>query len=228
VALSRFSALVRKGGRVVVLASAGASVESLGLLKRLLRGASLTAAVQVPTVDREEPLEGVPGLALRKERVANGDGARLLGYSTDWSAAVKTASSADLVVVLDQTLTEAEAALVSGAAAAVVLGTLQGQELPAAQIVLPITNLAEENGTFVNRDLRVQRYQQARSAAGMARPAWWVAAQAMSGGEAAPATAAEAFAAVAAMIPALAGMSYSDLGLTGRVPAASAAAHAGA
>jgi NADH-quinone oxidoreductase subunit G len=225
VALARLSALAKKGGRAVILASGGASLESLGLVKKLLAGATLTAVVQVPLADREEPLPGVPGLARRKEGAANGDGARLLGYSTDWAAGVQAAASADLVLVLDAILTDAEAALVSGAAAVVVLGTLQMQELAAAVLVLPVTNMAEENGTFVNRDLRVQRYQQARSAAGMARPAWWVAAGA---GAANVATAAAAFGVVAGLSPALAGMTYADLGLTGRVATAPAPASAGA
>jgi NADH-quinone oxidoreductase subunit G len=78
--------------------------------------------------------------------------------------------------------------------------------------------MAEEHGTWMNVDGRVQRYQQARSAPGMARPAWWVAASALEGADG-PGTAAEAFAAVAADWPALAGMSYQDLGLSGRVGA---------
>jgi NADH-quinone oxidoreductase subunit G len=225
VALSRLSALVRKGGRTVILASGGASLESLGLVKKLLGETTLTAVVQIPMADREEPLQGIPGLALRRERAANGDGARLLGYSTDWTAGVKAAAAADLVVVLDTVLTDAEAALVSAAGAVVVLGTLQAQELPAAVLVLPVTNMAEENGTFVNRDLRVQRYQQARSAPGMARPAWWIAAAA---GAMNVATAAAAFALAAGLSPALAGMTYADLGLTGRVANAAVPASAGA
>jgi predicted molibdopterin-dependent oxidoreductase YjgC len=188
----------------------------------------LTAAVQIPLGDAEQPLQGIAGLALRKERAANGDGARMLGYDTDWTRALEAAASADLVVVLDVQLTEAEAGLVAGAAAVVVLGTLQAQELAAAQLVLPVTNVAEENGTFVNRDLRVQRYQQARTAPGMARPAWWVAAQAAASHTSAPSTSAEAFSAVAAMIPALAGMSYAELGLTGGVARASVPAPVGA
>jgi hypothetical protein len=48
----------------------------------------------------------------------------------------------------------------------------------------------------------------------MARPAWWVAAAVGSTG---PTTASEAFAAVAGTVPALAGLTYADLGLTGRV-----------
>jgi NADH-quinone oxidoreductase subunit G len=225
VSLARTAALIRKGGRVVLLATGGASLESLGLLKHALTGTSLTAAVQVPVVDGEEPLQGVPGLALRKERAPNGDGARLLGYSTDWAGALQAAASADLVVLLDVTLTEAEQALLAGARAVIVLGTLQPQALEKAEVVLPISNVAEENGTFVNRDLRVQRYQQARTAPGMARPAWWVAAQLLPGS--APATVSEAFASVTAGIPALGGMGYADLGLTGRVARGATAAAAG-
>jgi NADH-quinone oxidoreductase subunit G len=213
-ALVRFGELAAKGGNAVVLASGNASLEALGLVKTLLTRARLTLAVQVPLADAEEPLQGVPNLALRRERAANGDGARLLGYSTDWQSAVQAASAADLVVLLDVTLTDAEAALVGGAAAVVVLGTLQGQELPAAQLILPVTTMAEEHGAFVNRDLRVQRYHQARSAPGMARPAWWVASEA---GRMDPGSAAEAFAMVANLVPALAGLTYGDLGMNGRV-----------
>ncbi len=213
-ALVRLGELAAKGGKAVVLASGNASLEALGMVKALLKSSTATLAVQLPMAESEEPLGGVPNLALRRERAANGDGARLLGYSTDWQAAVKAASAADLVILLDVTLTDAEAALVGGAMAVVVLGTLLGQELPAAQLILPVTTVAEEHGVFVNRDLRVQRYQQARTAPGMARPAWWIASEA---GRLEPSTAAEAFALVANLVPALAGLTYGDLGLTGRV-----------
>jgi len=213
-AIAVLGELAGPGGAAVVLASGGASLESLGMVRHLLSRSRLTAAVQVPLGDSEEPLNGIPNLALRRERAPNGDGARLLGYGNDWPAAITAASRADLVVLLDVNLTDAEVALVSGAATVVVLGTLEAQALPTARLVLPITNVVEENGTFVNRDLRVQRYQQARSAPGMARPAWWVAAAVGSTG---PTTASEAFAAVAATVPALAGLTYADLGLTGRV-----------
>jgi len=213
-ALVRLGELAAKGGKAVVLASGNASLEALGMVKALLKSASATLAVQLPMAESEEPLGGVPNLALRRERAANGDGARLLGYSTDWQAAVKAASAADLVILLDVTLTDAEAALVGGATAVVVLGTLLGQELPAAQLILPVTTVAEEHGVFVNRDLRVQRYQQARTAPGMARPAWRIASEA---GRLEPSTAAEAFALVANLVPAMAGLTYGDLGMTGRV-----------
>ncbi|MDH4132178.1 MAG: 2Fe-2S iron-sulfur cluster-binding protein [Gemmatimonadota bacterium] len=213
-ALDLVRGLVGQAGPAVILASGGASLESLGMLKGMLAGRPLTAAVQVPLADAEAPLAGVPNLALRKERAANGEGARLLGYSMEWDPAVKVAGKAALVVLLDVALTDAEAAVVAGAGAVVVLGTIESQALAAARVVLPVTNTAEEQGTFVNRDGRVQRYEQARSAPGMGRPAWWIAAEVQG---AAAATPAEAFAQVAAAVTGLAGMTYADLGVTGRM-----------
>jgi NADH-quinone oxidoreductase subunit G len=215
-ALERLSELAKKGGNTVLLASGCASLESLGMIHRLLSGGQLTAAVQVPMGESEEPLKGIKDLALRRERAPNGDGARLLGYNSDWSGALKTAGSASLVVLLDVNLTDAEAASIGNSTTVVVLGTIQTQELANAVLVLPITNVAEENGTFVNRDQRVQRYQQARTAPGMARPAWWIAATA-AGKASAPATASAAFESVCSSVPALAGLSYGDLGLAGSV-----------
>ena len=52
------------------------------------------------------------------------------------------------------------------------LGTVRDRRAPATrELVLPITTMAEENGTYVNRDGRVQRFLQAKGAPGMARPA---------------------------------------------------------
>jgi predicted molibdopterin-dependent oxidoreductase YjgC len=89
-----------------------------------------------------------------------------------------------------------------------------------ADLVLPITNMAEENGTYVNRDRRIQRYNQAKSQPGMARPAWWIAGEVLAGpgpSPSAPATAAEAFVLLGERWPAFAGLTHADLGFTGRV-----------
>jgi NADH-quinone oxidoreductase subunit G len=220
-AFARVSALIKNGGDAVLLASGGASVESLGQVKAMLAGTTLTAAVQLPQGEKEEPLAGVPNLAHRTELAPNGEGARMLGYGTDWSQALSKAANAKLVVLLDVTLTDAQAASFKGDV--IVFGTIQHQELPNAKVVLPITNVAEENGTFVNRDKRAQRYQQARSAPGMARPAWWIAAGVRGN---AATTAAEAFADVSKNAAALAGLTYNDLGFTGRVAGATVGAGA--
>ena len=231
-ALARFAQLVRAGSRstrAVILSSANASLESLGLVKRLLSRFDLVSVVRLP-LGAEAPLAGVPNLALRRERAANGDGARLLGYGTEWAAAIGAASSAALVVVLDAELTEEEAASVSSAAGLVVLGTVYGEELRSAQLILPVVTMAEENGTFVNQDLRVQRFLQARVAPGMARPAWWVAAETealTSPGIDIPTSADQAFAQVAESVPAISGFTYRELGLTGRVAGSPSAATVG-
>ena len=223
-ALDRLGAAVKAARRVVILASGRASTESLGFVRRMVDGASVTAAIKVP-LGAEAPLAGVPNLALRKERVPNLAGGSLAGYGTDWSAALAAAKGADLVVVLDADLDDADVAALSGAAAVAVIGTVDDDRLAGSALILPATNMAEENGTYVNRDHRVQRYFQAKPAPGMARPAWWIAAEATHAarGLAAPATAADAFAALGAMIPALAGLTYSDLGHTGRVVTPNAA-----
>ncbi len=224
-ALGRLAELVGAARRVVILASGRASTESLGLVRRLVDGRTVTAAIQVP-MGGEAPLAGIPNLALRAERVPNLDGARLAGYSTDWPAALAAAKTADLTIVLDADLTDAEAATLGPAT--VVIGTVDDDRVHGAALILPTTNMAEENGTYVNRDARVQRYFQAKAAPGMSRPAWWIAAEAgqILGGGVAPATAAAAFASLGSSIPALAGLTYAELGHTGRVvsPATAGAA----
>jgi len=172
----------------------------------------------VPTGD-EEPLAGVPGLALRAERSPNLEGAKTLGFDATWASAIAAAGKASLVVILDATLTDAEVTAMSGAGNIVVFATVDSEAWAQAGLVLPVTTMAEEQGTWMNRDGRVQRYQQAKAGPGLARPAWWIAAEAGEEGEDAPGTAAEAFAALGATWPALAGFSYADLGLTGRVAA---------
>jgi NADH-quinone oxidoreductase subunit G len=221
-ALERLAAVMEEArGTVVLLASGRSSTESLGWVRRLAgRAGEVVAAVKVP-LGEEAPLAGVPGLALRRERVPNLDGAKLAGYADDWAAAVQAVDGAALVLVLDGALEGSEAARLAGARQVVVLGTVDEAWIEeSAAMVLPVTTMAEENGTWVNRDLRAQRYQQARSSAGMARPAWWVAAETLAllePGGAWPETAAEAFAGLGAWIPSLAGLGYPDLGLTGRI-----------
>jgi NADH-quinone oxidoreductase subunit G len=219
-ALDRTAELLRAAsGRVVILASGRASTEALGWAMRLVEGNDVLAAVKVPFGD-EAPLPGVPNLALRRERAPNGDGARLLGYTASWGQSVSACSGAALVLVLDADLDDAEAAQVARANAVVGFLTVDDERFAGAEVVLPVTTMAEENGTFVNRDGRVQRYMQARPAPGMARPIWWAAANVWERGgtgRAAPATPADAFARLSERVPALGGVSWAELGLTGRV-----------
>jgi NADH-quinone oxidoreductase subunit G len=231
-ALARLEQALRgASGSAVILASGRASTESLGLVRRLVERLDVTAALQVP-LGEEAPLAGIPDLALRRERAPNLTGGQLLGYSADWTAALRQAASAAVVIVLDADLTPADQAALAGAPGMlVVLGTVLAEGLRDAELVLPITTMAEENGTYVNRDRRVQRFEQAKSQPGMARPAWWVAGEVLAGpgpSADAPSTAAEAFAALGEWWPIFAGLTHADLGFTGRVlPAAAPATAAG-
>ncbi len=220
-ALARLEQVLRgASGSAVVLASGRASTESLGLVRRLLDDFDVTAAVQVP-LGQEAPLAGIPNLALRRERAPNLAGAELLGYTRHWEAAMRQVLSAAVVVVLDAELSPTdEAALAAARGVVIVLGTVAADGLRNAELVLPVTTMAEENGTYVNRDRRVQRYEQAKSQPGMARPAWWVAGEVLAGpgpSADAPATAAEAFALLGERWPVFAGLTHGDLGYTGRV-----------
>ncbi|MEO8294688.1 MAG: 2Fe-2S iron-sulfur cluster-binding protein [Gemmatimonadota bacterium] len=210
--------LTSRRGSAVILANGSSSTEDLAFVKQMLDGYQVSAAVNIPE-GTEHPLPGVPNLALRPERAANGAGARLLGYSTDYRGALAGAVGASLVVVLNLDLPEADAAGLASHPGLIVIGTVIGEIERTAQAVLPMTNMAEENGTFVNRDNRVQRYEQAKAARGMARPAWWIASEVMSqlrAGYDAPATVEEAFDAMTALVPSLGGIRFAELGLTGR------------
>ncbi len=220
-ALDRLGQLVRgTSGSAVILASGRASTESLGLVRRMLDRLSVTAVVQVPIGD-VAPLAAVPNLALRAERAPNLTGAELLGYGSDWPAGLIELASAGLVIVLDAELSQSDLTLLAKTpASVVVMGTVVPEELRNAELVLPITTMAEENGTYVNRDRRIQRYNQAKSQRGMARPAWWVASEVVAGpgpSPTAPATAAEAFDLLGERWPVFANTSYADMGFTGRV-----------
>jgi NADH-quinone oxidoreductase subunit G len=223
-ALDRVRTILRGAtGRAVALVSPAASTEALYLARRLLSGHDWTGAFQV-IMGEEAPLTGVPDLALRAERAPNTAGAELLGYSRDYRAALDAAASAAVVLVLDE-----PDALIQTAGALIYAGTVLPEQSGSrgADVVLPIANVAEHEGTFVNRDGRVQRYAQAKPAPGMARPAWWVLGEADAAvhGTAAPTSAADAFAQLTAAVDAFAGLSYGALGAVGTMrPQAGAAA----
>ncbi len=212
-AVERVAALLRgAGGRAVALVSPRLSTEALFLARELFAGFQWLGAFQV-VMGEEAPLAGVPNLALRAERAPNVTGAELLGYRRDYATAVTAAESAAVVLVLDEPEITARPA-----GQLIYAGTVLPDDARAADVVLPIANPAEEDGTYVNRDGRVQRYWQARVAPGMARPAWWVFATllaALGRGEP-PAGPAEAFARLADAVDPFRDLSYAALGLQGQ------------
>ncbi len=206
------------GGTAVSLVSPRASTEALFLARELFAGLDWTGAFQV-VMGEEAPLAGVPNLALRAERAPNGRGAELLGYSRDYAAALAAAERAAVVLVLD----EPDVALKT-AGVVIYAGTVLPERARDAVVVLPIANVAEEDGTFVNRDGRVQRYFQAKPAPGMARPAWWVLSELIAalGRADRLASAAQAFDRMAAAVEPFRGLAYAELGFGGKPTAAGA------
>lgn len=231
-ALARAGAIVRgASGRAAILASPRVSSEALFLARRLLARFDLATAFRVERVPGEAPLAGVPDLALRSERAPNVMGATLLGYSEDsdgWT--VGRLDDSAVVLVLDDPLDGVTADQLRGAGHMIYFGTVLPEAARVAQVVLPVASVAEEDGTFVNRDRRVQRYFQAKAAPGMARPAWWVLGELLAafdlGGPFA--SAAEAFAMLAADSPGFEGLSYDVLGTRGVVLPAGRPAGVGA
>jgi NADH-quinone oxidoreductase subunit G len=175
----------------------------------------------VPRDDGDEaPLPGVPDLSLRAERAANGTGARVLGYrELDTTLAI---AADDAVLVLDDTLdgdlpSGLLEAMTRGAALVHVGTTLPTSIASQVQVVLPITNHTEEEGTFTNLRGRVQRFLQSRTAPGLARPSWFVLADltervGVTSGFGMPA---EVFAAIRSVHPSYSELTYAQLGLRG-------------
>ncbi len=204
------------GRRLVVLASANLSNEALFLLERTM------AAVDGAGVFRlergvEAPLPGAPDLALRSERAANATAARLLGFSETDSIGTTLGDGDALLIVGDQ-LEGISSADLDRASSIVYVGTALPASLEArAAVVLPITNIVEEEGTLTNLRGRVQRFLQAKAAPGVARPTWYVLADLLAavGGEGRFYMPAEVFAALAATHASFAGLDYEALGLRG-------------
>ena len=114
---------------------------------------------------------------------------------------------------------EGDAPVLARAGAVILIGTALPDVARGAIVAFPATNMAEEDGTFVNLRGRVQRYGQAKAPPGMARPLWWALADLLAflGEKAAYFTSSDAFAAMAAARPEFAGMSYDALALSGQV-----------
>jgi predicted molibdopterin-dependent oxidoreductase YjgC len=164
----------------------------------------------------EAPLPGVPDLALRSDRAANGTGAELLGFSRAANP-LEGLEAGAVLIIADEELDGLPAGAAAKAAAVIVIGTVMPKGVTSPTVVLPVANVAEEEGTLTNLRGRVQRYLQAKAAPGLARPAWFVLSDLLNAtGERADFLAASAvFDALARDEKPFAGMSYDTLALSG-------------
>ncbi len=217
-ALSKASQIISGAtGKGIALASPRASNEALFLANQLMARLDSVQAIRFEVADSEEPLPGVDNLALRRERTPNAAGARILGFSAEFETAVRAADGASLVLLLDEAPDGDLLAALERSANVIYVGTTMTEAARAAAVVLPMTNVAEEDGSFVNRDHRVQRYFQAKSGPGMARPAWWILGAILAElGDGEPLVAAEeAFELIARNVSSFSGLTYETVGYDG-------------
>jgi NADH-quinone oxidoreductase subunit G len=206
--------------RAFVLASPMLSNEALYLLSRLVKKTSGAGAFRVAQGD-EAPLPGVKDLSLRRDRAANANGAELLGFTRSDNP-LSAMQSGDVLIIADEELRGASKPDIAKAGGIIVVGTtVPAWAMHNVNVVLPVANMAEEDGTFTNLRGRVQRFMQAKAAPGFARPTWWVLSDLLNAaGE--PTNyflASDVFAAMVKEISPFAGMSYELLALKGRTVA---------
>ena len=222
------------GGDVRIVGSAASSCEALAALAGVAAETGDVSArlFRSRRAADEVPLPGFPALVRRRDLAPNVDGAQALGFARvggeDGAGGLaEVAAHEGVVLVLDDELADHDEAFGAQASLFVYLGARAPASAAAnADFVLPVATFAEQEGSFVNVQGRVQRFWPGLSAPGEARPAWLVLGAllaALRGGSAAPASAAEVFAGAAERHPALAGLTYEALGSLG-APAASAAA----
>ncbi|HKY96699.1 MAG TPA: 2Fe-2S iron-sulfur cluster-binding protein [Gemmatimonadaceae bacterium] len=209
------AARIIAGKSVHVIASPMLSNEALFLLSELLEHNGGKGVFRVATGD-EAPLPGVEDLALRRDRAANVVGAEMLGYRRTENP-LEGLGSGDVLIVAGDDLEGLSIDVATLPADVVVIGTSVPRAIANPSAVLPITNFAEEEGTFTNLRGRVQRFTQAKAAPGLARPSWLVLGDLLGamGAQTQFFLPSEVFANMAAEKSHFAGMSYDTLGMRG-------------
>lgn len=225
VALTRLAEAIRaQAGEARAVVSPFLSNEDLGAVRRVMDAVGGGTGVFRCEQGEEVTLPGFPTLALRPDRAANVVGAELLGFRRAGAADARggleeaAAHTGTLLVVGDE-LADAPAGFGTQASLFVYVGHFQSPAARNAHFVFPAATFAEAEGTFTNVHRRVQRFWPALQVPAMARPAWQILGVLLAGisDVGAPGTAGEAFEALAGVRPEFGGMTYADLGATGRV-----------
>jgi len=221
--LEQLRDVTEKGTTVKAVASPFASNEDLSAFAALVTQLGGSEIVyRSPQADDEAVLKGFPRLVRRRDLAPNRTGAELLemtriGDDHGEGGLEGFARHDGVILVLGAPLADQDSTFGSDAALYVYVGAHPVSAMGSAHFVLPQTTFAEQEGTFVNHEGRVQRFWPALQAPGAARPAWLVLETLLGEltGGTAPARAEEAFQRLAERSPAFAGLSYRDLGTTG-------------
>jgi NADH-quinone oxidoreductase subunit G len=166
-------------------------------------------------------------LLLRADKGGNAQGASwILGPG----ALDRPAGAADVLVVVGDPLDPADTPPPVAGRQVLFVGPHEMAATQGAAVALPSAAWSEENGIVVNFQGHAQRVQRAHLPHGEGRPGWRIVldvAEALGLGLPAWTSAAEVFAAAAAAVPELAGLTHADIGILG-VRAGGVSAGAGA
>ena len=206
-----------KPGQAKAVVSAGASNESLNVLRKLMEVPGFAGGHFAVPGGEEHVLKGFPSLALRSERVPNARGAEILGFERSDDPSTEVGSHAGTLFVLEDALEGATDSFGKQAKLFVYIGTKLPKAARRADVVLPCTTFAEMEGTFTNFEGRVQRFAQALQPPGLARPLWLSGSALLErlGAGDAFRSAGEAFAQLSSDSDGLSGLSYDKIGLRG-------------
>jgi NADH-quinone oxidoreductase subunit G len=215
-----------EGAPIRAVASPLAATEDLAALRHLVDGLGGGDIVyRLPRAEDEIVMKGFPTLARRRDLAPNGRGAELLdiarvGDDDGTGGLASLAAHEGVVLVLGDELLDQDATFGADAALYVYLGAHPSAAAAAADVVLPLTTFAEQEGTFVNHEGRVQRFWPGLDGPGAARPAWLVLgalAAELGAPGGVPESAAAAFAAFVASRPVFQGLDYAAIGTRGAV-----------
>jgi NADH-quinone oxidoreductase subunit G len=159
-------------GDGVALVSPFESTESIAAVRALLDAMGISGGSYRLARGHEAQLEGFPKLKLRAERAPNAAAAELFGFR-ETAELPQVAAGATLVVAGDR-LDDMPEDFAAESGFFLYLGSYQSEAARNADVILPITTFLEMEGTFINHEGRLQRFQQALVPPGVARPAWMV------------------------------------------------------
>jgi predicted molibdopterin-dependent oxidoreductase YjgC len=219
------------GRGAAILGSGNLSTEEAFLLARIADAAGVADRPLAVSDGPERHIPNLQGGVTGREAQPNRRGAELAGLGGGIAASDlldgDAAARLSLLVVADSDFGPGAhdadtVARLRKADFLVVIGWADTPLARAADVALPVATHAEKDGTFVNVENRLQRFEQAFPAPGQVRPAAEVLSELLGGFEdewaafadAGTEAARQAFARLATTVPALAGLDF-DLPPTG-------------